>query len=344
MIKAKNQKGITLIALVITIVVLLILAGVSINTLFNDNGIIERAKDAQNKMDEAENKDIEEVKKANNWLEEKGGIKNETGEDKPTQSAEWTQEKTKVKNGTTTYEVGDDYSYDCGVSGYTGSWKVLGAENGKLLIMSTIDIGTLKLEGKEGYNTGISQLNEMCKPYGTNARSIKVEDINRVTGYDPNNPVSGKKYGATGWNEYGNKVTYTANKTTSSNGLTYIDGLREGKYEHPDGRVIGSNGVTSITETSTAYFYYPNTLTSSNSGTTQGIETTGTAYKLLFRNDKDTENCQYWLASSCVSTGNNYSSFGIRMIFSGNVNSTPPWYSYATSSSGAIGVRAVVSL
>ena len=43
-----NAKGITLIALVVTIVVLLILAGVSINALFGNNGIISRAKDAKN--------------------------------------------------------------------------------------------------------------------------------------------------------------------------------------------------------------------------------------------------------------------------------------------------------
>ena len=71
-----KQTGITLIALVITIVVLLILAGVSINALFSDNGIIERAKDAQNKVDEAEKKDLEEINKLNNWLEENGGISN----------------------------------------------------------------------------------------------------------------------------------------------------------------------------------------------------------------------------------------------------------------------------
>ena len=52
-----NQKGITLIALVITIVVLLILAGVSINAIFSENGIINRAKDTQNKMNEAEEKE-----------------------------------------------------------------------------------------------------------------------------------------------------------------------------------------------------------------------------------------------------------------------------------------------
>ena len=93
----KHQTGITLIALVITIVVLLILAGVSINALFSDNGIIERAKNAQNKIDEAEKKELEEINKLNNWLEENGGISNSSGEDNPTT----TTPKTSTLVGTT---------------------------------------------------------------------------------------------------------------------------------------------------------------------------------------------------------------------------------------------------
>ena len=45
--KIKNNKAITLIALVITIIVLLILAGVTISTLTGENGIITRAKEAK---------------------------------------------------------------------------------------------------------------------------------------------------------------------------------------------------------------------------------------------------------------------------------------------------------
>ena len=55
----RTQKGITLIALVVTIVVLLILAGVSLNAIFSENGIINRAKDAQNKMDQATQSDLD---------------------------------------------------------------------------------------------------------------------------------------------------------------------------------------------------------------------------------------------------------------------------------------------
>lgn len=42
----KNQKGITLIALVITIIVLLILAGVSIAMLTGDNGLLTKSQTA----------------------------------------------------------------------------------------------------------------------------------------------------------------------------------------------------------------------------------------------------------------------------------------------------------
>ncbi len=46
-IKESNKNGITLVALVITIVVLLILAGVSISMLTGDNGIISQAQKAK---------------------------------------------------------------------------------------------------------------------------------------------------------------------------------------------------------------------------------------------------------------------------------------------------------
>ena len=53
-----KENGITLIALVVTIVVLLILAGVSINALFGNSGIIEKARDAQNRMNNAQASDL----------------------------------------------------------------------------------------------------------------------------------------------------------------------------------------------------------------------------------------------------------------------------------------------
>ena len=51
--KLKESKGITLIALVITIIVLLILAGVTIATLTGDNGILKKAGDAKTQTEQA---------------------------------------------------------------------------------------------------------------------------------------------------------------------------------------------------------------------------------------------------------------------------------------------------
>ena len=44
--KAKANKGITLMALIVTIIVLLILAGISISMLAGNNGILNKAKEA----------------------------------------------------------------------------------------------------------------------------------------------------------------------------------------------------------------------------------------------------------------------------------------------------------
>ena len=49
-----KQEGITLIALVVTIVILLILAGVTINALFSENGLIKRIETAKEKKEIAE--------------------------------------------------------------------------------------------------------------------------------------------------------------------------------------------------------------------------------------------------------------------------------------------------
>ena len=80
----KRERGITLIALVVTIVVLLILAGVSINALFGNSGIIEKAKEAQNKMDKATENDQKEINELTNWIDNQINKNNEGTTEKNT--------------------------------------------------------------------------------------------------------------------------------------------------------------------------------------------------------------------------------------------------------------------
>ncbi|MFR0823040.1 MAG: hypothetical protein ACLU84_06230 [Clostridia bacterium] len=56
--KNRKQKGVTLIALVITIIVLIILAGVAINALVGENGIITQAQRAKEETDKSQKEEL----------------------------------------------------------------------------------------------------------------------------------------------------------------------------------------------------------------------------------------------------------------------------------------------
>ena len=66
--KFKKNKGITLIALVVTIVVLLILAGISISMLTGQNGILNRASEAKEKTEKAQADEEETIKNYENIM------------------------------------------------------------------------------------------------------------------------------------------------------------------------------------------------------------------------------------------------------------------------------------
>ena len=72
-LKNKQEKGITLIALVVTIVVLLILAGVSISLVLNNNGVISKAKDAKNQYAEAQTNEEKQLNEVSDWIDTKVG-------------------------------------------------------------------------------------------------------------------------------------------------------------------------------------------------------------------------------------------------------------------------------
>ncbi len=66
-LKAKNN-GITLVALVITIIILLILAGVTINLTIGENGIFRTAKNAGKNYMEVQERELAEIANFTNAL------------------------------------------------------------------------------------------------------------------------------------------------------------------------------------------------------------------------------------------------------------------------------------
>ncbi|MCI9246442.1 MAG: hypothetical protein HFJ30_04885, partial [Clostridia bacterium] len=72
-----STSGITLVALVVTIVVLLILAGITLTYVFGDNGIIKLAKQAKNETEAGMQKEQDELGNLVNMLKDEYG--NSTG-------------------------------------------------------------------------------------------------------------------------------------------------------------------------------------------------------------------------------------------------------------------------
>ena len=178
----KNNKGITLVALVVTIVVLLILAGVSINLVLGNNGIIAKAKEAETKSAEASENDL----KGMNALTEE--MNNALGE--------------KPKVDLTKYKIGDfvNYEYDVVSSGYetpstengfgnqtiaqsteTLKWRILNIDEAK----GTVDLAsaaptsnTVGFKAILGYNNGPYVMDKICEAlYSNNSRGIKARSI-----------------------------------------------------------------------------------------------------------------------------------------------------------------------
>ena len=65
----KKQRGITLVSLVVTIIVLIILTGISINTLVGQNGVITRAQQAKENMMLAQQREEEQLNEIYEQLE-----------------------------------------------------------------------------------------------------------------------------------------------------------------------------------------------------------------------------------------------------------------------------------
>ena len=232
----------------------------------------------------------------------------------------------------------------------TNGWRVLGVDEktGELLIISadpvkSTDNKGFYLRGIAGYNYGEQELNKVCSVFGsgygaTGARSVDVDDVNKITGYNPNNvgkydpeqKTTGTKYKKDQVDEYGNKVTYswtsTANKVSwsgsngkSGNGSALSGYATYGFNWYDIASKTWKNSMQDIatpatiaTLTSNNYFYYPDSL-NILSGTGEGLSTISEEYETLFMN-KAKSKVSYWLASSSVYAISSNAYFGMRNV------------------------------
>ena len=385
--KKTEVKGITLIALVITIIVILILAAISISMLTGDNGVLTRAGEVKEKTRVAEDKEQVELAAISAMTDGKGTIKdttlrsdlknnlktlkdeditgNETSgwqvavngkvyfisntgsveEVKWIQNADGTIQN--VKGTVTGLKIGDTINYDpkagldttdanvmtitskqedngygdqtIDLRDYTKTWRLFDIKNGKLEIISSDCVGVpsesdslFYLRGRDGYKNAETELNIISSLYGkgtyaTGARSVTIEDVNKITGYNPNaegikNPTdeqiaSGNKCWKGSISEYGNEVTYSWDGTTRPK-YTSTNGTKGKMNSHNSNNGFGffwfdGNGWQKSTYTTipgnitkltnNAYIYFPETLTTQeDTNKSVGIANDSAERDLLF--------------------------------------------------------------
>ena len=227
-----NKRGITLIALIVTIIVLLILAGVSIAVLTGENGILNRATEAKKTTEEAEV--MEKIRLA--FLNAQIG--KYSGEHSPTDYATFasTMQAELVKTlgaGATVTTKGDGFEVSYGdmkfdVSSTGVVEKIEGISIGTSLTLQIID-GTKTPQNLSATLNGISGTVTWSKTAGTgdvslisttgNTISVTPESVGTAT---VTATCSGKTATCNVTIEEVNSITITfdANEGTFTNGTT----------------------------------------------------------------------------------------------------------------------------
>ena len=167
--RTHKQNGITLVALVITIIILLILAGISISALTNQ-GLFTQAQNAKNLTEE---KTAEENEILTNYLEQMNEIIGGTsGETKP---VTWTWTDT---DNDGTKNIGDIVTCSSGENFYIISTE---GENYALLAEKNIDTSSLTQSDRAGTVTFCTDPDSTYEGYWTSIEGITYPyDINNL--------------------------------------------------------------------------------------------------------------------------------------------------------------------
>ena len=347
-------------ALVVTIVVLLILAGVSINLVLGNNGIIAKAKDAETKSAEASQNDL----KGMNALTEE--MNNALGE--------------KPKVDLSKYKIGDyvNYTYDTaenyvltsatsgsssnpadGIPQTTGlKWKVLNVdkENDTVDIISENPTSQdVYFRGILGYNNGPYLMNAICESQYSNstlnvkARNISLLDMEKqltTAGIAARNGYSGSsvQYGKTktyadnysyypllydgqkgaGVNVTAENANTIAQPNTDAGNDPYSESVETTSPITDKTYKKADNSVLTVTQT---YYYIP--INEANYGE---------AYKVLLNNSTI-----YWVSARCVDTHSSFARFGLRFA-STDMKGNAMFYSLISTNNLNCRLRPVVSL
>ena len=360
----QGEKGITLVALIITIIVLVILAAVSIMLVYRTrivnyaiNGTMNYAGEGikENKVLEGTESLIESAVKE---LEKIRG-----GETSPTPNPPTPPEETGLPKEELEREEmigryvdynpqGTDYTVDGTYSG-TGfnqtfsknddmKWRIWGVEGNKLLLISETLAGNIQLQGANGYNNAVKILNDACaQAYGNSSygsaikvRSINQDDIDKVT----NMTTDAQRKAVT--SSYGTTVTPSYKQCPIM--YNYEPGKTGGGTLDRSVQYNNNSWVTGTsTMTSGKWTHYRYSITNYATQTIYDALLTNMSASSTSGTDSHTA---YWVASRCVHLSSSYAYFRVFIVYGGNVDANGLYYSNGGTYSYANAVRPVVEV
>ena len=368
----ERNKGITLIALIITIILLLILLAVSVDLVINENIFIKsektvkRANEKADQQQAIENELFGELNSTkpkgikSKEIKPKEIIHNFQYTDNTLAELKCECEECKKANSTgRIYKIGqqikltDSETLLTDTSAATGTeWVVFGREDSnkdgkyETLLITTLAPSTAKLtlEGADAYNTGIEQIEAKVKEiYGNDVRAMTIDDVNKTLGYTP---AGGMYY------DINRNLTTTGNFTTKlkdlgdvwTNIVNYNTNNKAGVFytpAHPEG--ISDNGAELGEYLLDGYWYAVNSSAGGTGVPTVSENTSNVAKNLVFGTSGN--NYSYWLASRGVYAIDYYADFGPGRVDNGLASS----YSDLFDSDGVtivfeLSARALVSL
>ena len=333
-----ERGGITLIALIITIIVLVILAAVSISAVYNSNiigfatnGAINYAEESKRENESLDHtasilesaiSNIGSMNGGTSGSTEEGGDEEEPetpDTNKPIDFGNLTDEEKELLigqyvdytpvSGTFSDHVGETYSGDTSGTNQPIStdtslkWQILFADSNKLTLISDKSVHSgFYLEGYNGYNNGVLLLNNACKQMYSNSSLGAVGRSLKIEDIESVSSFKGTDYTS----DYGQE--YTPSKRYYPNIFAQEEGGNTSGSYGTLGRSEQSSYVTGNSEAGTLrgkWTYYTYTMSSS------------------YMNQKyvDLFNCSptSWLASRCVDLYSNAAVFNMFAVGGGSV-------------------------
>ncbi len=316
-----NTKGITLVALVITIIILLILAGITISSLTN-TGIFEKAKEARDKTaNAAEN----QAKTLNEYEDELNKYISGTAGEKLADVVKVgdyvsytpdTVSNTDIKYTTLISNLGTYSGSDANTTSTLTQenlkWRVLDVQNEQVRLISEVPTTSkIVLNGFNGYNNAVKLLDDTCSTLYNNSKlaskvqNLKIEDITKYMTTQPTEDTT--PYSPT--NKYYPEILLKE-KGQTVNGTTGTELNLSQQTEF----------INQKTKTQGDSWTLKKTIWIQNMNNTDSFKDIK-YYKLFINNVSNYST--YWMSSRYIDAYSDLAGFNVHIVGNGNINTEP---------------------